>query len=241
MAEHQRKIELQSPADLLYLRTNIEAAAQRKLDLHLPPHNDQPDALRPRVEPLIHHVIPPPPPPPIPSLHLSPLLTAPEQYIHDTLRAALPSLSINGLDDSAFAALLDPDAPADAAAAANYEPYDDRLAARLRDTHARLEAETTRVAQLRREAPGRAAAAWAEGLRGDVEARERAFVEARERVAAGEGVEAVELGDVKMERPGRVRRLWDGGRRELEGLKGVTEVVARLERAKRAVEEVERR
>ena len=34
--------------------------------------------------------------------------------------------------------------------------------------------------------------------------------------------------------------LWQGGRQELERLKNVTEVVARLERAKRAVEEVEK-
>ena len=167
----------------------------------------------------------------------------PPQYIHDTLRAALPSLSINGLDDSAFAALLDPADGADAdAAAARYEAYDDRLAARLRDTYARLEAETTRLAQLRREAPARAAAGWADGLRDDVEARERAFAESRARAAAaGEGAAEAGLGDVRMERPERVRGLWDGGRRELVGLKGVTEVVARLERAKRAVEEVERR
>lgn len=42
--QHYRKIELQCPADLTYLLTNIKKAAQDKIDL----------------------AIPPPPPPPLP-------------------------------------------------------------------------------------------------------------------------------------------------------------------------------
>jgi Kinetochore protein Mis14 like len=35
---HHRKVELQSPLDLVYLRENIAAAAKEKLDLHFPPN-----------------------------------------------------------------------------------------------------------------------------------------------------------------------------------------------------------
>lgn len=36
-APHHRKIDLQSPADLTYLHTNVVALSRRKLDLNFPP------------------------------------------------------------------------------------------------------------------------------------------------------------------------------------------------------------
>ena len=58
--EEQRKIDLQSPADLTYLLTNIQNAAQEKLDLHIPPSaapEGEDDAFRVKVEQLVHQVL----------------------------------------------------------------------------------------------------------------------------------------------------------------------------------------
>ena len=54
-----RKIELQAPADLTYLLTNIRQAAREKLDLAMPPSaapEGKEDAFRMRVEELVHEV-----------------------------------------------------------------------------------------------------------------------------------------------------------------------------------------
>lgn len=58
-APHQRKIELQSPADFTYLYANTVALSRQKLDLHLPPsatNNDTPDPMRERVRELVDEV-----------------------------------------------------------------------------------------------------------------------------------------------------------------------------------------
>ena len=52
-----RKIELQSPLDLSYLRANITRSAREKLDLNLPPApGEGEDKLRKRVEELVDEV-----------------------------------------------------------------------------------------------------------------------------------------------------------------------------------------
>ena len=59
---HHRKIELQSPADLTYLLSNVRASAQSKLDSAFPPSaapKGEEDALRGKVEELIQEVCPP--------------------------------------------------------------------------------------------------------------------------------------------------------------------------------------
>lgn len=55
MAEHHRKIELQSPDDLQYLISNVRRAANEKLDKDLPPIEGE-DMMRTRVEELVHEV-----------------------------------------------------------------------------------------------------------------------------------------------------------------------------------------
>ncbi|KAL8699773.1 MAG: hypothetical protein Q9201_005818, partial [Fulgogasparrea decipioides] len=141
MDPHHRKIDLQSPADLTYLHSNIKTSAQQKLDLAIPPSvtpTDSTDTFRPHVQQLV------------------------QGYITQTLALALPSLAINGLD--AEPSIL---GGADAKAneiedESNYEPYDPRLAEKLRTLYRQLEWEHTRVAELRREAPGAAARAFEE-------------------------------------------------------------------------------
>ncbi|GKZ16683.1 hypothetical protein AbraIFM66951_000081 [Aspergillus brasiliensis] len=141
--DHHRKIELQSPADFTYLYANTVALSRAKLDLHLPPSanpNDGPDPMRERVRELV------------------------DEYINRTFNSASPSISINGLDSSSaewpFPAAFT--APTEQV---EYEAYDGKLAARVTSLYAQLESLTTTVAQLRRDAPGRAAKAYAEQLR----------------------------------------------------------------------------
>jgi kinetochor protein Mis14/NSL1 len=55
MADHHRKIELQSPGDLQYLITNVRRAANEKIDKDLPPIEGE-DKMRERVEELVHQV-----------------------------------------------------------------------------------------------------------------------------------------------------------------------------------------
>lgn len=95
------------------------------------------------------------------------------------------------------------------------------------------EQETTRVAEMRRDAPGAAARAYMERLNKEMEAeRERKFEEGGDEM---EGV--VELGN--LQRRDEVERTWGRGLEGLKGLEGITEVGARLDRAKAAVEVVE--
>lgn len=58
-----------------------------------------------------------------------------------------------------------------------YEPYDTALAARVTALYAQLESLTTTVAQLRREAPKKAARMYADALRKAIEEDEEAFAD----------------------------------------------------------------
>jgi len=217
MDPHHRKVDLQSPSDLAYLLTNIRTAAQQKLDLHIPPSaapQGEEDAFRTKVEELVH------------------------QYITQTLTLALPSLSINGFDaspsllTSSTSTTTRPDASDDT----NYEPYDPRLAAKVRALYAQLESETTRIAELRREAPVAAAKAYVERLGNEVKEDEMAMEELRGIVRKQE----VQGLDVNIEREEAVGQMWERGVEGFVGLGRVTETVARCERAGRAAEAVER-
>ncbi|KAI9929186.1 hypothetical protein AWENTII_001115 [Aspergillus wentii] len=131
-----RKIELQSPADFTYLYANTVAASRQKLDLHLPPSATNNDEPDPMRE----------------------------RYILKTFTTASSSISINGLDSSS------PQFPFPAAfttptETVEYEAYDTNLAARVTSLYAQLESLTTSVAQLRRDAPRRAARAYADQLK----------------------------------------------------------------------------
>ena len=66
---HHRRIDLQSPSDLLYLQHNIQRAAAAKLDLAFPPNaapeKGEEDALRTKVESLVQEVCSPSVPQPL--------------------------------------------------------------------------------------------------------------------------------------------------------------------------------
>ncbi|KAJ5648312.1 hypothetical protein N7490_004684 [Penicillium lividum] len=141
MAAHQRKIELQSPADLTYLYANTMALSRKKLDLYFPPsatNDETPDPMRERVRELV------------------------DEYINRTFITASASISINGIDSS------HPQFPFPASFTApetvEYEPYDTELASRVTALYAQLESLTTTVAQQRRDAPRQAAKEYAAHL-----------------------------------------------------------------------------
>ncbi|KAL1962513.1 hypothetical protein VTN77DRAFT_9634 [Rasamsonia byssochlamydoides] len=151
-APQYRKIELQSPADLNYLYANTVALSRQKLDLHLPPSaNGDPntsDPIRERVKELV------------------------DEFITQTFTYASASISINGLDFNPSSANPANNAknpfpfPSGFSApeTVEYEPYDTALAARVTSLYAQLESLTTTVAQLRRDAPKRAAKEYADAL-----------------------------------------------------------------------------
>ena len=58
MDAHHRKIDLQSPSDLIYLFNNIKTAARQKMDLAIPPSAapEGEDAYRSKVEELVQKV-----------------------------------------------------------------------------------------------------------------------------------------------------------------------------------------
>lgn len=114
------------------------------------------------------------------------------QFINRTYTSASSSVSINGLDSSS------PEFPFPAAFTApaetvEYEPFDGKLAARVSSLYAQLESLTTTVAQLRRDAPGKAAREYVEELGRVIEEEDREVDD------DGEGEEGenqdVEMGD----------------------------------------------
>ncbi|KAL9603660.1 MAG: hypothetical protein Q9219_000979 [cf. Caloplaca sp. 3 TL-2023] len=217
MDTHHRKIDLQSPADLTYLHNNIKLSAQQKLDLAIPasavPANE-PDTFRPQVQQLI------------------------QDYIAQTLTLALPSLAINGLDaDVSMLADAKTDEVEDES---NYEAYDPRLAEKLRTLYRQLEWEHTRVAELRREAPGAAARAYTERLEHEREAeRVREGEVERELSGKGERRHNGGLEGLNLERAEEVEETWGRGLEGLMDLDKITEVAARMERASKAAQVVE--
>ncbi|EGE01914.1 hypothetical protein TEQG_00956 [Trichophyton equinum CBS 127.97] len=148
---HHRKIELQSTADLSYLYTNTLTVAREKLDLHFPPSaNDDSDPMKERVRNLV------------------------DGFINKTFTFAIPSISINGIDTTNSSSKqkgpsrdeqpINLESLLTTRESIEYEPFDTELAARLTSLYAQLESLTTTVAQMRRDAPLKAAKAYEEAL-----------------------------------------------------------------------------
>lgn len=151
---------------------------------------------------------------------------------------------MNGLDASP--SLLAPDDPSinqeeppstPPEGDSNYEPYDPRLGAKLRDLYAQLEQESTRVAELRRDAPGAAARAYIERLEAEMEVER---VAERERRRPEEAPQVNSLENLKLVNLEEVKNIWGKGTEGLVELEKATGVLEKLERAARAAEVVER-
>lgn len=214
MDAHHRKIDLQSPSDLIYLFNNIKTAARRKIDLAIPPSAapEGEDAYRSKVEELV------------------------QEYIVQTLTLALPSLTLNGFDPSST--LLRPNPASEVNTPddnSNYEPYDPRLAERLRTLYAELDTQSTRVAELRRDAPGAAARGYVERLEAEL-TREKELEKKRESKGVHLEMENLDAG-ISMPKDD-VKRMWGKGTEGLLELGKIPSVLAKLERAEKAVEVV---
>ena len=96
------------------------------------------------------------------------------------------------------------------------------------------------MAELRREAPAAAARAYVERLKDEMGAEERNVEAMRERaLRVGREEGAKGLRDVKIAREDVMLGSWERGLEGLSTLSGLTEAVARLERAKEVVGVVE--
>ena len=100
------------------------------------------------------------------------------------------------------------------------------------------------MAELRREAPGAAARAYMERLEAEMEEErerdKRRIEEAEDKRVGGEAAAPEELlVAAKMERSEEMKRTWERGTEGLVGLERVTEVLATLERARKAIEVVQ--
>lgn len=118
----------------------------------------------------------------------------------------------------------------------NYESYDPRLAEKLRTLYADFEVQSTRVAELRREAPGAAARRYMERL--EEELKVEGELE-KEREAKVEDMDVDVMDTGILERRDDVERSWERGTQGLLELGKVPGVLAKLERAGRAVEVIE--
>ncbi|KAF1984384.1 hypothetical protein K402DRAFT_447672 [Aulographum hederae CBS 113979] len=197
-----RKIELQSPADLIYLESNIKRAARDKIDRALPPSAapEGEDALRRRVEELV------------------------DEYIRNTFAGARGNISINGID------VKDVDESESSGGGEEFEPLDTRLTDRIRALETSREQLTERVADLRRTAPSAAAQSFQTKFLADLEAEEALAREEREEALRAARESRLEMGELR--RWDDVRGTWEKGAEGLVGLKGgLTGSVAKGERA----------
>lgn len=233
METTHRKIELQSPLDLIYLRNNTTSTAREKLDLHFPPsaapESASDDVLRSRVEELV------------------------QQYISKVFENAGPNLAVNGLegkemeeamrvaemsgDGELLFCALDMRKGEDYAdwGVIELEPYDSKLQTKLLNLSAKIENLTLQLANLRRTAPAQAAASYAATL----EKEEKEFGEARQRAEEQrKGMleeEGVQLGTEGVRDWGEAERNWEQATKGLVDIKEkIGETGARLVQARDA-------
>jgi len=207
MAEHHRKIELQSPDDLQYLISNVRRAANEKIDKDLPPIEGE-DKMRRRVEELV------------------------QDYISIVFHTTSTNITINGLPPTPemLNSMLS-DSTYGNKSIEEHEPLNPKLWERAKELARQEEDLIEEIAALRRKMPGVAVENVKSAYKGGVEDDERILEAFRERV----GKEDVGLGVGELERTEDVEASWKRGVKGLEGLKGsLPEYVAKAERAGKA-------
>ncbi|KAF2115213.1 hypothetical protein BDV96DRAFT_612587 [Lophiotrema nucula] len=207
MNSDHRKVELQSPADLAFLTTQIRSAAAQKLDLHLPPvtNSSEPDELRQKVSELV------------------------DTFVAQVVGGMRHNISINGMDVVAEEGSEQVGVGAEVEKE-EFEAYDEALRAKLADMSRRRDQLISQISKHRRTTPAAAAERFKQSWEKETETLMRA-AEEQERVAGkigGDDVVAVEA----LKRQEEVVRNWE---RAVEGLGvlkgGLPETRARLERA----------
>ncbi|KAF2102009.1 hypothetical protein NA57DRAFT_73448 [Rhizodiscina lignyota] len=215
-SEH-RKIDLQSPADLAYIHSHMSRSARDKIDRALPPAAapaGEEDKLRRRVEELV------------------------DGYVKSLWEGVRMNVRVNGIDaaegsegDVRMGGVED-----------DLEPFDHRLADRIRALEAQKEALTERVADLRRTAPAAAATTFEAQFLHESEMLDKEARDAEEE-AVKQAVESrIELDVAALERWDDVKRTWERGAEGLVALKGsLGETRAKVERVGSVVGYVEGR
>jgi len=210
MAEHQRKIELQSPEDLTYLIDNVRRAANERIDKDLPPIEGE-DHMRTQVEELVHG------------------------YVSKTFEFASDNITINGLapPPTLLSAALKPDA-FPGAVIEEHEPFNATLFERAKNLARQEEELIEEIAALRRKMPKKAVdnakKVYKEGIDEDDKALRDLFAQMQDMQEADPGIE---MGDVDEE--GFAQGTWGNGIAGLERVKRtLPETVAKKERAERA-------
>ena len=215
MQSEHRKIELQSPQDLVYLTSQIRTAARQKLDLHLPAQtSDTPDDLRAQTEVLV------------------------DAFVAQVLAGLKSNITINGLDvvtqsrgggfEGGDAMDVDTEGGVgvEGVEKEEFEAFDDKLRSRLAEQVSKRDKLVASISKHRRETPAAAARRWEEQFEKEAEVLET------QRTNSLEQANVQEDGlHVDMKREEEVRRNWE---RAVQGLgslqKGLPETRARLER-----------
>jgi hypothetical protein len=228
-ATHHRLIDIQSPADLAYLETNVRTLAHQKLDLHFPPAAAQgngardSDPLRQKVEAEV------------------------DRYVTRTFEGVRTNVSVNGmpLESSGDEAGQGPTQGQGQGqgqgrqAQVVLEPIDTRLQSRLEKLSHERDELLRRVAKLRRETPKAAAEEFQTSFEMEMErdgsnAREAARLLAEKK----EDEDMLKLRTVKRQK--EMERTFETAIEKLEDVgKGMTDTVGRLERAGGVVEMLE--
>ncbi|PSN64223.1 hypothetical protein BS50DRAFT_498806 [Corynespora cassiicola Philippines] len=203
MEEH-RKIELQSPADLAFITSQIRTAARAKLDLHLPPVSSdnagEPDELRRHAEDLV------------------------DAFVSQVLAGMRENISINGIDVVSHG-----NDHGQRVEVEEFEPFDEKVRARLGAAVQRRDALVGKISAHRRTTPTVAAKRFEEQLGSVLDAEKKAQEEASRgaTILRGEHVADVKAAD----RLDEVERNWERAVEGLGRLKGgLPETRARLER-----------
>ncbi|KAL5392853.1 hypothetical protein DPSP01_000549 [Paraphaeosphaeria sporulosa] len=208
MDPEHRKIELQSPADLSHLTTQLRTLARQKLDLHLPPQPDTstPDDLRAQVEGLV------------------------DAFVAQLLAGMRQNISINGVDviprgavdeNGEMVGVVEDEGEV---VIEEFEAFDEKLRKRVGAAVEKRDRLVEAISKHRRETGRAAARRWEEEWVRSGEGLVAPVVQGEQDVDVG-GVEA-------LKRQEEVERAWG---RAVEGLGrlngGLPETRARLERA----------
>ena len=251
---HHRKIDLQSPADLLFLQRNLSHAATQKLDLHFPPKHayathipldgqaaqDEPaeaftqqDPMRARVEDLVH------------------------EFMRKTWDGAKHSVSVNGMDATGVPDHFAPSAAETTQAGQKtemegvdftYEAYDPRLSSKVASLYAEVEALTSQVSNLRRTNPKVGAESYTSALHEAMERDQTVYDAQREDAQRSPEEDLLKVDSIPEDTPEMYERGL-AGLAALSGLKSstaaaekkssLTETVGKVQRARRVVAELE--
>lgn len=206
MDPEHRKIELQSPADLTHLTSQLRTLARSKIDQAFPPQPADattPDELRQQVEALV------------------------DAFVAQILSGLRSNISINGVDVVPRGALdehgMEEQVQGEETVIEEFEPFDEKLRRRLGATVERRDKLVGEVSAMRRNTPAAAARRWEEAFAKGNEELDR--VEKMDEDVEDESAFGT------MKRQEEVERNWE---RAVEGLgrlnKGLPETRARLER-----------